>query len=169
MAFVSIDDGYGELEVIVFARQYARFENDIFDENAVYIVGTISEEEGECPRILLSTLYPLYPNDRFSQDLLQNQKHKAKQKNPTEKKSELAKNEPLSSSRLFVKIESLKDRRIRSLERLALLNGGETQIVLFDSSTKKYVSMKDTYIRADESVLQRLYELFGQENIILRS
>lgn len=170
MAFVSIDDGYGELEVIVFARQYAKVEGEIFDENAVYIVGTVSEEDGENPRVLLSTLEPLYSNDRFTMDMLQNSRNKTKQSmSALSRRSDAKASGTPVGGRLFVKVDSLTDRRIRSLERLALLNGGDTEIVLFDATSKKYASMKDTHIHADENVLGRLYELFGKENIILRS
>ena len=47
MAFIKLEDRYGEIEVIVFAKQYKNFSSEIFVENAVCIEGSISFEDGQ--------------------------------------------------------------------------------------------------------------------------
>ena len=145
MAFITLEDRYSEIEVIVFARQYKQYADNLFVEGAVSIVGNISTEEGESPRVLLASCEPLMSNAEFSNS------HK-KNNRPTEK-------------RIYIKVNGLSDERISVLYRLAALNRGDTDIVLFDSSTGKYSVMKDVAINPSDKVLERICSRFGAESV----
>ena len=147
MAFITLDDRFGEIEVIVFARQYAKYSLDLTVDSAVHITGTLSLEDGEDSKILLSTLTPLLSNDEYE----------------TQKKTL-----PEKEERLYIKVSSMSDTRISSLLRMAMLNPGKTKIAVFDESTKKYSVLKDASILASQKVLSRLFELFGKENVVLK-
>jgi DNA polymerase III alpha subunit len=138
MAFLTLEDKLSEIEIVVFARQYSRFADELFLENAVFIQGNISEEEGEMPKILLSDLLPLKSNSDFV------------------------------AATLYIKIDSLEDKRLNSLSRIAMLNSGKTNVVVFDVSTKKYNSMKNVRINADEKTVERLKTIFGNDNVVLK-
>ena len=133
---------------MVFAKQYARFVDEIVEENAVYIEGNISEEEGEAPKILLSNLVPLKSNSDM--ESLANAK-----KTPEE-------------STLYIKIDGFDDKRIANITRMALLNSGKTNIVVYDVRTKKYNAMKDTKINPSDAVIERLRKIFGNDAVVLR-
>ncbi len=159
MAFFTIDDKYGEMEVICFPKQFDLYQEEIAEENAVYITGHISEEDEEKPRIILSSLYPLIANRDYSPRFLQK---KSERKQETEGEAEPKK----SNSRLFIRIESMQDHRISSIERLAMLNPGKVQIVLYDKEKNKYVAFKTCSISFSETVKNRLYRIFEEENVI---
>ena len=148
MAFVNLEDKFAEIEIVVFAKQYARFVDEIVEENAVYIEGNISEEEGEAPKILLSNLVPLKSNSDM--ESLANAK-----KAPEE-------------STLYIKIDGFDDKRIANITRMALLNSGKTNIVVYDVRTKKYNAMKDVKINPSDSVVERLRKIFGNDAVVLR-
>ena len=147
MAFIGIEDKFAEIEVVVFAKQYARFSDEIFEENAVYVEGNISEEEGEPPKILLSNLVPLKSNG----DMEKREEPKA-----------------AAPHTLYVKIDGFDDKRIASITRMALLNSGCANIVVYDNKTKKYNAMKDVKINPSDSVIERLRKIFGDDSVVLR-
>ena len=144
MAFLTVEDRYGEIEVIVFAKQYSKYSEMLVDEAAVVISGNISRDEGESPRILLSDAKPLL-TDTLLASSLENEEQ-----------------------RLFIKIPSLADSRVNNITRISALNRGKCRVVLFDESTKKYSALKDSYIDPSERVMSKLSALFGGENVILK-
>ena len=150
MAFITVEDRFGEMEVIVFAKHYSHYSSEIFNENAVVISGNLSFEDGDEARILLSSLEPLRSNHDFV--------------NAKEQKPE---NE-IKTSILYVKLDSILDKRISTITRMALLNPGKVKVVVYDSSTKKYSVMKDTYIDPTEKVINKLKATFGESNIVLK-
>ena len=148
MAFITLEDRYGEIEVIVFARQYKQFQKEIFTENAVIVEGTLSFEDGDEVRVLLSNLTPLLSNS------------------DTEEKS--AAEEKTEPSTLYVKVSSISDPKISTLTRLALLNSGNSKIVVYDSSTKSDRVLKESQIALTEKVISRLKSVFGNDNVVIK-
>jgi DNA polymerase-3 subunit alpha len=142
MAFFMLDDGEAEIEVIVFAKYYSQYSDKITDEAGVLIEGNISIDEGEGAKILLSSLKPLHSNTDFKY---------------TEK-----------AKKLYVKLENLFDKRLKTLEKTAILNSGDTEIIVFDSSTKRYSSMRGFKIELSDRTLARLKSLFGEQNVVVK-
>ena len=56
MAFITLEDRLGEIEVIVFAKIYSRFKEEIYQDNAVIIQGKLSVEDNDEIKILASSL-----------------------------------------------------------------------------------------------------------------
>ena len=149
MAFIKLEDRYGEVEVIVFAKQYSAFSSEIFEENAVYIEGTVSYEDGDEVRILLSNIRPLTNNAEF---------------NNTPKVS----NTPKKEETLYVRVQTRDTKCINVLTRMALLNPGNTRIAVYELDSKTYSALKDVKISPSEKVISRLKTTFGEANVILK-
>jgi DNA polymerase-3 subunit alpha len=147
MAFLTVDDSYGEIEVIVFAKRYASFSDLLHTDNAVFIDGNISVEDDDSPRIILSSAKQLVSNSEYVAQ--------SEVKAPAEQ-------------RLFIKVANVSDKRIATLYRIAALNPGSTKIVLYDEETKKYNVMKDVTVNPRENVMQRLHSIFSEENVVLK-
>ena len=147
MAFLRIEDRYSEIDVIVFAKNYKQYAGILSEELALCIKGTVSTEEGEEPKILLSSAELLINNDDY------------KQKRAAEMKKE---------QKLYIKVPSLDDKRINTLSRLAILNRGDTPVILFDASSRKYCALKGAFIDSSELLIERLREMFSLENVILK-
>lgn len=158
MAFLRIDDKSGEIEVIVFARQYTLYSSILSEEVGICIEGTLSVEEGEGEsnqaRILLSSATLLESNESVSLNL-QNSS------STPDKRDALP--------RICIKVPSLPDKRTDVLLRLSSLNPGKSEILLYDSTSKKYARMQGLYMDANEKVRQRLNTLFGEENVVFLS
>lgn len=145
MAFITVEDRYGEIEVIVFARSYKQYSEVIAPECAVVVSGTLSIEDGENPKILLSTIEPLKNDEEFETNT-----------------------SGTAERRIYIKVKSLSDPRINNITRIAALNRGETKVILFDESRKKYVAMKDIALDSSEKVVSRLSSVFSPENVVLK-
>ena len=145
MAFLTVEDRFAEMEVIVFARQYKQYSDNLETEAAVLISGTLSTEEGEAPKLLLSTLEPLRSNIDFENAIAKN-----------------------TERRIYIKLPSLSDGRINSIYRLAALNRGDVRVVLYDESTRKYSAMKDVAVTPSDKLMSRLSSIFSPENVILK-
>ena len=147
MAYITLEDRLGEIGVVVFAKQYAALYSELYVDNAVYITGTISAEEGEEPEILLSSAEKLLANSDYSD------------KEPVE---------PEKKNVLYIRVKDQRDERIPLIYRIAALNRGQAQIVLFDDSTRKSLAMKNILIDPSDKVLGKLRDIFGQNDVVLR-
>ncbi len=154
MAFITLEDRIGEIEVIVFAKQYAKNSSEIFEENAIMIEGRISAEDGEEAKIILSRLTPLLSNENFAV----NQKK--------QNASELALS--ASASRLFIKLDSFDEKRLIPIYRIANLNPGNTHVAIYDASLKKYISIKNVTLSVNNSVIDRLKSIYGEANVAVK-
>jgi DNA polymerase-3 subunit alpha len=147
MAFLQLDDKYGEIEIIVFAKQYVKFSELLAEDAAVIVEGKISVEDNEECKILLSKVTPLL-ND-----------------------SELTKSAPMEHKppqRLFIKLSELSESKLLPVYRIAGLNPGKTPVIIFDDVTKKYINIKNVTLEPTERVLRRLADNYGEGNVILK-
>ncbi len=156
MAFITVEDRYGEIEVIVFGKQYSRFASEIRIDNAVYIVGNLSAEDEEEPKVLLSELMPIIPNAEY----------KGKKGNEPDKPT--TRSDKPNAPRLFIKVQGLNDERINIIHRMAQLNRGNAQVVLYDVTTSKYSAMKGINITPSDAVIARLKSKFGEGSVVLK-
>ena len=147
MAYLTVEDRFAEIEVVVFAKQYSAMYSELYTDNAVCICGNISAEEGEDPQILLSTVERLTSNS----DYVETKSAEAEKK-----------------TTLYIRVANQKDERIPLIYRIAALNRGQTQIALFDDSTRKTLAMKNILIDPSDKVINKLKDIFGQNDVVLR-
>ena len=151
MAFITLEDRYAQIEVIVFARQYRELSDILSQEAAVSIKGNVSIEDGETSRIILSSASPLLTNKEYL-------------KKPSDTEESISK----SKKRVYIKLKSLKDERVNTIFRIAALNRGDTEVVVYDASTGKYSVLKGALLNPTEKVLERLSSVFSTENVVFR-
>ncbi len=154
MAFITCEDKYGEIEVVIFAKNYQLISDEVYVDNAVVIEGNISSEEGEDPRILLSGFKPLSSNHDF----------KVEEERLLREKKELGG----AARKLYIKITSASDPRIDVIYRTAQFNRGDIPVIVYDESTKKYSQIRNLSLVASEKVMTTLRLHFGDENVVLK-
>ncbi|MBR3681156.1 MAG: DNA polymerase III subunit alpha [Clostridia bacterium] len=179
MAFIKLEDRYAEIEVVVFAKHYSRYADDIFVDNAIAITGNISHEEGEEPRILLSSLTTLPPNGTAAPNTDVGGKSTPQGSASVTSAENGKKSTPQGSAggavaegerakTVYIKVKSLDDPRINNVHRLSALYRGNAEIVLFDESTKKYSKLRGVTLDPSEKVLEKLISHFGEASVVLR-
>ena len=146
MAFLRIDDKYAEAEVIVFARQYAELSKLFEVDSAIFVEGTISEDEEDGVKIILSSARSLMSNSEYESKAM----------------------ESLKKPRLYIRIDGLGDKRLDRLYRCAALNPGDTEIVIYDNSNAKYSVLKGVGVNPTDSVISRLCDIFSSKNVIFK-
>lgn len=145
MAFLTVEDRYNDIEVIVFAKNYTKLSGILCEDSAVSVFGSLSREEGEAPKVILSDAIALKTDSEFS----------------VQPKIDV-------EERLYIKVPGLSDGRINNIQRICALNRGRVKVVLYDEGTKKYSVMKDAFVNPSDKVISRLVTLFGQGNVILK-
>ena len=150
MAFLKLEDRLGEIELIVFPKAYAKFSTELVEENAVCVEGTLSIDDSDEAKVMLSSLGRLMSDHEFSE---------------MQRKNIVSNDKPLT---LYIKVDSFLDKRLASLSRMALLNPGSTRIIIFESASRRTSQLKDCGINANEKVLSRLKSTYGDENVVLK-
>ena len=150
MAVLTVEDALSEIEVIAFPKQYAKFGDKLYQDSAVMITGNISAEDDEAPRIFLSDVLILSQNGEFSA------------------KSEYSPRATVNPTRLFIKLPTINDSRMNIIYRVAQFNRGDTPVVVYDESTRRYSQLKGVSVDASEKTLAKLRGTFGDVNVVLK-
>ncbi|MBE6536763.1 MAG: DNA polymerase III subunit alpha [Ruminococcaceae bacterium] len=156
MAFITVEDRIGEIDVIVFAKKYASVADELNVENAVIIDGRVSEEDGEPNKIILSDLKPLESNSTFKK---------------SEQAAERENNPKITADaerKIYIKLAAFSEDALIPLYRLANLNPGKSSIILYDAIQKKYIAMKHVTISSQNEVIERLKGAYGSENVVVK-
>ncbi len=62
MAYITLEDMYGQIECVLFPKTYEKFKNNIKEEEILKISGTLKYEKGREPNVLVDTI-ELYQDD----------------------------------------------------------------------------------------------------------
>lgn len=159
MAFIKLEDRIGEMEVIIFAKQYAKISAALSEEGAFLIDGRITSEDGEDVKVILSKLTPLIDNKSFTA---------APQKNEKSNEGASQTKDLSQPARLFIKLERFEETKLAPIYRIANLNPGKNPIAIFDASTKKYISLKNVTLSLNDKTVERLKSIYGESNVAIK-
>ncbi len=139
MAFVTIEDVNGSIEVIVFPKLFSKYSNIIYNGNALFLGGRLSVKEEENPKIILDFA-------DTAENILSNQNKR---------------------KGLFVRVENESSHLYHQcVNIMAEIKNGELPMYFFFADTRKYLPHKK--IMVDDTLLQRLKEIAGDQNVILQ-
>lgn len=144
MAFVTIEDDSGEIEVIVFPKAYEKYGHLLTVENVVFIKGTVNVKDEDSIKILLNDAQSVLQNSEFIN---------------TKRKGE---------SKLYLKVDSINSPIVQEIIDVLKDFSGETNVIFFDAATKKYSKIFGISISMNEEILFILKELLGKDNVIYK-
>ena len=141
MAFVTGEDRTGEIEVVVFARQYLGSAGLLVTESPIVVRGTISVRDEEKPKILMNSCERLLTDDEFAKDRPQT---------------------------LYLRVASTDTPA--AVQALAELRHapGDRPVVLYDISHARYVRLADCKVHISDSLCGTLAALLGPDNVVVR-
>ncbi|MBE6596818.1 MAG: DNA polymerase III subunit alpha [Ruminococcaceae bacterium] len=166
MAFLTVEDRYGEIECIAFTAQYARFSHYFRVDNAVAISGNLTRKDDEAPRIIISCVKELLENAEFERIAENEKKGKATQETVSYEKEK--KDLPLEkATKLFLRVPDMECEVCRKAINLVAIFDGRTDVILYDSARGKYIS---TNMGADVSqyLIKELRALLGDGNVVIK-
>ena len=139
MAFITIEDTDGAVEVIVFPKLYSKYANIIYNGNVVMLGGRLSVKEEETPKIILDFA-------EIAESIEANQTKKVG---------------------LFIRTENENTEIYKECTRiLSSCPNGELPVYFYFSNSKKYFPCKK--INLEDSVLNSLKIVAGEKNVILQ-
>ena len=113
MAFITLEDESGEIELIVFPKQYIKY-SDVFNvKDVIFVSGTTTIKDDEPCKIIVDSAMRVMLNEEYI--------------------------ESKNKKRLFLKVDSIKSPLVRQIVDLLKQYEGDSEIVFYDSSQKKYI------------------------------
>ena len=137
MAYVNLEDDTASMELICFSRVLGESGGYIRENNAVLVTGRISVRDEKEPQIMVDTIVPLNQNEA-----------------PQEK-------EP----RLYIRMPSRQDPRMRKVQLVLSFFPGKGQAVLYFEDTKKRYGAR---CLIHPALIQDLKERLGEENVVVK-
>ncbi len=159
MAFISLEDKFGEMECIVFASQFEKYSSVIKEDSALIVEGNISLREDEDPKILVSKITELIEDDVYEDKKIAN---KISESNEAVKKQTVAL--PKTVTKLYLRVSDLNSKEYFKAKNLADIFEGEVLVVFYDTSTKTYHNYKG--IQLTQYLYNELITLLGGENVV---
>ena len=139
MAFLDIEDLYGEIEVVVFPNVYEKYLQFIKEESILAIKGTINFKEDEAPKILADKIINLEASNNAEQEGL---------------------------VKIKVPKELEEEKCFNIIKELILANKGTKPVLIFlEKSGKKFKTNRDLWVNPSEAFIRAAEVLVGQENV----
>ncbi|MDD6727878.1 MAG: DNA polymerase III subunit alpha [Eubacteriales bacterium] len=148
MAFVTVEDLYGSVEVIVFSKALEVYSPLIYDTSIITVKGTLSLEEEKDAKIIANEITtPPTENDLTA----------ATQKN-THKKKKVG---------LFLRFESQQDERIPLAKRVTTIFDGSIPLYFYYMDSGKYeLQPREDFVEVNTTELSELKRILGSDNVV---
>jgi DNA polymerase-3 subunit alpha len=147
MAYVTLDDGTGDIEVICFQRTLDAGGAYVREGNLVYIRGRLSYRDDKAPQVVANSVRPLSDHDKASA--------------PKEAPRAVQNKE----SKLYVRLKSEKDPAFERIKLIMEMFPGEQQMVIYFEDTKKRLG---TPCIIHPALLKELREMLGEDNVVVK-
>ncbi|MBE6600127.1 MAG: DNA polymerase III subunit alpha [Ruminococcaceae bacterium] len=148
MAFFTLEDRCGEIECVVFSRQYERLSSYLRVDAAVKVEGTVSVRDEEDPKILASNIEDLIENDRF------------------QVKKEEPKSEP-KPKKLYLRVPNMSSEEYKKSENLIEIFPGDTPVMYYETESKKYF-VRHSGMHISSFLLSELEKYLGKDNVVYK-
>jgi len=145
MAFVDMEDLYGNIEVIVFPNIYERYLQLIQEDAIVVIKGSINFKEEEMPKMIAEHISGIETLELLGE-------------------SKNAKEEP--SVKLRVPYELDEAETLEKIKKIALEHRGDVPIIIyFEESRKKIKTSQELWVNPNETFKTCMYNMLGKNNV----
>ncbi len=138
MAFVTIEDLTGKIEVLVFPKMYAQFKPYLVEDSIIKLDGKLSFREDEEPKVLLNSAMPL-----------SEARTQAKR---------LYLRFPIGKDYLLERIKPV----------LSHHKGSSPVCIHFEESRKTAMAPRELWVNPQNELLSELSEILGKENVVLK-
>ncbi|MDE6659042.1 MAG: DNA polymerase III subunit alpha, partial [Eubacterium sp.] len=153
MAFVTIEDLYGSVEIIVFPNVLERYNQFLIQSSVITVFGTLSFEEEKDAKVLANVISGAPKR--------------------SDKPSNYAENQPKQESKksnkkrgLFLRFDSKNDKNIEKAKNLISIFDGSYPLYFYYLDEKKYELQERTlFVDVNKTLLQELERILGNDNV----
>jgi DNA polymerase-3 subunit alpha len=163
MAFIKIEDHFGELEIILFPGNYEQFASQLQQDRVVLIRGKVNGRDKDGNRT--GEVKVLVENVRE----ITVEQAAAYQPSGQKKDVPVADVKPVNE-RVYIRLSDTGDEKtLLTLKQTIDSNKGDTEVVLVlgDAAAKQAIKLPGGINRASDG-LNQLKELVGTENLVIR-
>ena len=139
MAFVTLSDRTGEIELIVFPKLYRQFGGILRPENGIVVTGEVDPGDGTAAKIIPRAIRPLRKNGESD-----------------------------GKRTLYLRVPSLSSPAAERAISLLKGAPGQTRVVFYDLSKKTYANFTTHGVAESADLLARLTDALGEGSVVLR-
>ncbi len=154
MAFITLEDRYGEIECLVFPQKYAESYVHLRLDAPLCVDGTLSLREDEEPKILVNAIEELVDNASF----------KKPQAIQPPKATESVKK---SISKLYLRVPDTDCREYLKAKNIVDIFDGNVKVMFYSMETQKYTAYPSG-IALSDYILSVLKDILGDDNVVAR-
>ncbi len=153
MAFITLEDLFGTVEVIVFPKTYDKYKELLFEDNIVLIEGTLSIAEEDTPKLMSNRIYEIKKNEEAFTDDINNKHGKTRKK-------------------LYIKVRDKEHYKKVKKDLFACLHkclGNDCVVVYNESEKANMILPEKSWVDTnDEKLIDNLKLVFGENNIAIK-
>jgi len=148
MAFITLEDLYGTVEVIVFPQIYERYRETLHEDSIVLVEGNIDASEEDAPKLICNKI--------------------------TELKKEMPSTpEKQASRKVYLKVadsEHYKDIKKELLNTISVYSGNDCVIIYNQQEKANMVLPEKNWVNIDsKELIEKLKALLGEKNIAMKN
>lgn len=164
MCFVTIEDKSGDIELIVFSKQYDTYRTKLYVGNAIAVMGRVSIDIDESRKITVEKLIELTENSKYD-GVNKNELKSSDVKKDDNNQDKIKETQKI----LYLKVDSVNsDTYSRINTALSLFKGKDIEVVFFISEEKKYTKLTSFKIKNNEQLIRLLRKILGDESVVLK-
>lgn len=178
MAFLTVEDRYGEIELVVFPAVLQQQGDLLFEQTAIAAAGELSVREEEPPKILLRRVTALLPDEAFAaQAQTQKKQPQTRQAQTPQPISAGAGREALPGAArqaqggvLYLNVPMVRPEcePYRRAQALLRIFPGSLKVVFYDAGAKKYLAARGLSCAPSPFLRAELAEILGEKNVVYK-
>ena len=167
IAFLTIEDAYGDIECLVFSAQYSRYMHNIYIDAPVWIEGNVSVSDDEAPKVILSSIGELTDNERFVMPEEKVVTHNNVTKVLAAEHKTASNDKTDNIKKIFLRVPDMSCKQYQKALNLVDIFEGTVQVIFYNTVENKYVSYSNG-ISLSSFVLTELRNVLGEENVVIK-
>ncbi len=155
MAFITIEDRFGEMEAVVFPNVYERFGVFLGETRVVILRGTLNCKENEEPKLICDSADKARTNDECKS-------FKPESSKPSAQKPQLPQT-------LYLRIDDLNTPLYEKARRVLDIFEGRTPVVFYLTNTNRKVKAPATmWVTLNDVMIKELKYQLGDKNVAVK-
>lgn len=148
MAFVTLEDLYGSIEVIIFPKTLEQYQNLIYDGSMISVSGNLSIEEEKDAKVLAGVI-EAPPTESGASNTNETKKRKKKA--------------------LYLRFENRNDEKIFLARRVTSIFDGTIPLYFYYTESGEYeLQPRADFVEVNETELKELKRILGDENVVYK-
>ncbi len=155
MAFITVEDRYGEMEAVVFPNVYERFGIFLGETRVVILRGTLNCKENEEPKLICDSADKARTNEECKSYNPEGSKHAAQK--------------PQLPQMLYLRIDDLNTPLYEKARRVLDIFDGRTPVVFYLTNSNRKVKAPVTmWVTLNDVMIKELKYQLGDNNVAVK-